>query len=190
MIDVNNDFVEEHIAQLIDFQMKEVKWQYDYDSVDGGKNKHWHVLAGHDIEECNVNGFDFVEPIWNNIQNKYEVELKRVYFNAHTHGIEPHIHKDDGDVTMIYYPRLDWKIDWGGGTAIYNDDVTDIERHFVNKGNRLIVFTATLLHQGMPVSRECYQLRTCIVFKTTWKDKTKSEWYKYLPEDMKVDFKK
>ena len=29
----------------------------------------------------------------------------------------------------------------------------------------------------MPVSRECYQLRTCIVFKTTWKDKDKSEWY-------------
>lgn len=41
MIDVNNDFVEEHIAQLIDFQMKEVSWQYDYDSVAGGKNKHW-----------------------------------------------------------------------------------------------------------------------------------------------------
>ena len=43
----------------------------------------------------------------------------------------------------------------------------------------------------MPVSRECYQLRTCIVFKTTWKDKTKSEWYNKTnnlkPEDMKVD---
>ena len=33
MIDVNNDFVEEHISQLIDFQMKEVSWQYDYDSI-------------------------------------------------------------------------------------------------------------------------------------------------------------
>ena len=31
--------------------------------------------------------------------------------------IEPHIHRDDGDITMIYYPRLDWKVDWGGGTA-------------------------------------------------------------------------
>ena len=33
MIDVNNDFVEEHIAQLIDMQMKEVSWKYDYESV-------------------------------------------------------------------------------------------------------------------------------------------------------------
>ena len=53
MIDVNNDFVEEHIAQLIDFQMKEVAWQYDYDSVAGGKNKQWHGLAGNNIQECN-----------------------------------------------------------------------------------------------------------------------------------------
>ena len=103
MIDVNNDFVEEHISQLIDFQMKEVSWQYDYDSVAGGKNKHWHVLAGHNIQECNLNGFDFVEPIWNNIQKKYDVDMERVYFNAHTHGIEPHIHQDDGDVLSLIH---------------------------------------------------------------------------------------
>jgi len=68
MIDVLNDFVEEHVAQLIDMQMREVSWKYDYDSVAGGKNKHWHVLGGHNIEECNKNGFEFVEPIWNSIQ--------------------------------------------------------------------------------------------------------------------------
>ena len=49
---------------------------------------------------------------------------------------------------MIYYPRLDWKIDWGGGTAIYNNEVKDIDRHFVNKGNRLIMFDINLPHQG------------------------------------------
>ena len=72
----------------------------------------------------------------------------------------------DGDVTLIYYPRLDWKIDWGGGTAIYNNDVTEIEKHFVNKGNRIIMFDANLPHQAQPISRLCFQLRTCIVFKT------------------------
>ena len=67
---------------------------------------------------------------------------------------------------MIYYPRLDWKIDWGGGTAIYNDKITEIDRHLVNKGNRLIMFDANLPHQAQPVNRLCFQLRTCIVFKT------------------------
>ena len=70
---------------------------------------------------------------------------------------------------MIYYPRLDWKIEWGGGTAIYNDKVTEIDTHLVNKGNRLIMFDAHLPHQAQPINRECYQLRTCVVFKTKLK---------------------
>lgn len=166
MIEVKDNLVEEHIAQLIDMQMKEISWKYDYDSVADGKNKHWHVLAGHNIDECNQNGFEFVEPIWNSIQRNYEVNMERVYFNAHTHGIEPHIHRDDGDMTFIYYPRMDWKNDWGGGTVIYDNDVKDITHHINYKGNRLIKFPAALPHQAQPVSRECYQLRTCVVFKT------------------------
>ena len=166
MIEVFDNFLEEHVAQLIDMQMREVSWKYDYDSKPNGTQKHWHVFCGHDIHECYKNNFDFIEPIWYKIKKTVEVELERVYLNAHTYGIEPHIHRDDGDVTLIYYPRLDWKIDWGGGTAIYNDDVTEIEKHFVNKGNRIIMFDANLPHQAQPVSRLCFQLRTCIVFKT------------------------
>ena len=175
MIEVKDSLVEEHIAQLIDMQMKEISWKYDYDSVADGKNKHWHVLAGHNIDECNQNGFEFVEPIWNSIQRNYEVNMERVYFNAHTHGIEPHIHQDDGDLTMIYYPRLDWQNDWGGGTLVQESNQHPTYLNYV--GNRCIIFTASLLHQAQPVSRECYQLRTCVVFKTTYKDKEKSEWY-------------
>ena len=42
--------------------------------------------------------------------------------------------------------------------------------HAGYKGNRIINFEANAMHQAQPVSRECYQLRTCIVFKTTKKD--------------------
>ena len=42
---------------------------------------------------------------------------------------------------MIYYPRLDWKVDrFNMEYYIYNNEVKDIDRHFVNKGNRLIMF--------------------------------------------------
>ena len=180
MIEVFDDFVEEHVAQLIDLHMKEISWKYDYSSVEGGQNKHWHVLGGHDMKECDENGFNFVEPIWNNIDRKFdnEIELNRVYFNAHTHGIEPHIHLDDGDVTMIYYPRMDWSAEDGGGTMVQEKDKHPTYLQY--KGNRLITFTASLPHQGQPVSRECYKLRTVIVFKTSWKDKSKSAWYNKL----------
>ena len=164
MIEFTDNFLEEHIAQLIDMQIKEVSWKYDYDSVKGGTNKHWHVFLGHKVGELG----DFV-PIWNQISDRYNYEMERAYLNAHTHGIEPHIHRDDGDMTFIYYPRMDWRIDWGGGTAIYDNDLNGITHHINYKGNRLIKFPANLPHQAQPVSRECYQLRTCVVFKTTRK---------------------
>ena len=64
---------------------------------------------------------------------------------------------------------MDWRIDWGGGTAIYDNELNNITHHINYKGNRLIKFPANLPHQAQPVSRECYQLRTCVVFKTTRK---------------------
>ena len=161
MIEFTDNFLEEHIAQLIDMQLREVSWKYDYDSVKGGTNKHWHLFLGHNIGELG----DFVA-IWNQISNNYNYKMERAYLNAHTHGIEPHIHRDDGDMTFIYYPRMDWRIDWGGGTAIYDNDLNGITHHISYKGNRLIKFPANLPHQAQPVSRECYQLRTCVVFKT------------------------
>ena len=91
---------------------------------------------------------------------KYSIEdYVRIYCNAHTHGIEPHLHKDDCDFTMIFYPRMYWNTDeWGGGTLIDGQLVP-------YKSNRLVVFDAKLEHKAMPVSRECYELRTCVVFK-------------------------
>ena len=104
-----DNFLEEHVAQLIDMQMREVSWKYDYDSVKNGINKHWHVFCGHDEEE--IKNFETVEvsSIWNQIQRKFpEYKLERAYLNAHTHGIEPHIHRDDGDQTFIYYPMWNY----------------------------------------------------------------------------------
>jgi hypothetical protein len=161
MVEYIDNFLEEHIAQLIDMQLREVSWKYDYDSVKGGSNKHWHIFLGHNVGEIG----EYI-PIWNQISNKFDYEMERAYLNAHTHGIEPHIHRDDGDVTFIYYPRMDWKNEWGGGTVIYDNEVSNITDHINYKGNRLIKFDAHLPHQAQPVSRECYQLRTCVVFKT------------------------
>ena len=189
--DIYDNVLEEHVAQLIDMEMKEIAWKYDYNSHKEGVNKHWHTLCGHEelFEE-----YSFLAPIWETAKRKYDFENKykvsrflRVYVNAHTHGIEPHMHRDDGDFTMIYYPRLDWKPEWMGGTAIWNEGEgssyynqsgvdylgasgMEIEKYVNYIGNRLFVFDASLPHQAMAVSRQCYQLRTCVVFKTERSD--------------------
>ena len=174
MIKIFDDVLEPHVAELIDMQLREVSWKYNYDSVKDGVNKHWHVFCGHNPQECHNNGYGDLIPIWNAIKNRNpKLEMERVYLNAHTHGIEPHRHIDEGAYTIIYYPRLDWKQAWGGGTFIENDidSFTELsEDIFIDyKGNRMIMFTASNPHQAQAVSRQCYELRTCVVFKTNLK---------------------
>ena len=58
----------------------------------------------------------------------------------------------------------------GQGALLNNHKIrvsqrTNIDKHVPYKGNRLLVFNAALPHKAMPVSRECYELRTCVVFK-------------------------
>ena len=175
LVHVYDNVLEPHVAELIDMEMKEkVHWKYDYNSKKGAVNKHWHILCGTQVI---FPEYDFLAPIWEtakikyDFENKYDiVEFKRVYCNAHTHGIEPHLHHDDGDFTMIYYPRLDWKPEWMGGTAVWNENKNEIDKYVNYIGNRLFVFDAHLPHQAMAVSRQCYQLRTCVVFKTMRSD--------------------
>jgi len=165
-LDIYDNVLEDHVAELIFLEMKEVYWKYDYAGTKGRENKHWHVLCGGSEEDLIENGYDWLLQLWQTIfykydfKNAYSIEQpKRIYMNAHTHGIEPHEHIDDGDFTMIYYPRLDWKKDWGGGTVVNGELVPYV-------GNRLIVFDAKAPHQAMPVSRQCYELRSVVVFKT------------------------
>ena len=177
VIDVYDDVLEDHNAVILDDNMKQIHWKYDYPSKIGEVNKHWHILCGHNKEECDTAGYDWADEMFDmfkiklGFKDKYMVEdYVRIYFNAHTHGLEPHMHTDDGDFTMIYYPRLDWKPEWMGGTAIWNEQKNEIDKYVNYIGNRLFVFDANLPHQAMTVSRECYQLRTCVVFKTERSD--------------------
>ena len=179
MIDVYDNVLEDHVAEFVDMEIKKLAWWYDYSSVAGKPNKHWHIMAGDSVKDLEDSPYAFLLFILNaafhkyNFKEKYKIEVfQRAYMNAHTHGIEPHLHMDDGSYTMIYYPRLDWQREWEGGTIIYGKPISEkwddpeIEKHVKYKGNRLIVFPAKRPHQALPVSRQCYKLRTCIVFKT------------------------
>ena len=176
MIDVYDNLLEPEIAEQISKEMRTLMWSFEHPSNPSGVNVHWNIPSSHcgkSIEEMKKGQYsDILLPIWNAIVDKqvaykYRVtEFRRCYMNAHTHGVEPHIHRDDGDITMIYYPIMKWKTEWGGGTSVYdNDDETKIPTYVPYIGNRLLTFSASLPHQAMPVARVCYQLRSVIVFK-------------------------
>ena len=61
IIDVYDNLLEPHVAEMIDMEMKEVTWKYDYNSHKDGINKHWHRFCGHEtIEEP----YSFINHIW------------------------------------------------------------------------------------------------------------------------------
>ena len=165
ILQIHDDVVEYHNAELIDSQMRSVSWKFDYPSNKNHQSRHWHIFCGNSGQQIISKGFEWVMPIWTSAMYKYDFKktynidtYERIYMNAHTHGVEPVMHTDDGDFTMIYYPRMDWKPEWGGGTLIDGELVPYV-------GNRLVVFDAYLPHMAMPVTRECYDLRSVIVFK-------------------------
>ena len=84
--------------------------------------------------------------------------LKKCYLLGHTHGLEQQSHYDASDFTMIYYPKLDWKPEWGGGTLV-GDTLVQY------KPNRLMMFSCDQLHQGQPISKQCFELRPIVVFQ-------------------------
>jgi len=179
--------LEDHVAELVHRNVMGLKWYYGNMSNRNEANKHWNVSCGHDRQEVIDNGFDWILPIFDacakkfNFEQKYELTgFSRAYMNAHTHGVEPHWHRDDGDFTILYYPRTDWQVEWGGGTVIYGEE-EDAERPYDPKhglfpttiahtsqyiGNSLIIFDAWRWHNAQAVRRECYELRPIIVFKS------------------------
>tara|TARA_B100000700_G_C14873984_1_gene774749 strand:- start:436 stop:1017 length:582 start_codon:yes stop_codon:yes gene_type:complete len=181
MIDVYDNVFELHDAQFVHHILTDQKfmWHYQHKSDKSQEIYHWHRTAGRDEESLKKNGFEWLIPMWDHVMKKYKFKerynvdtFRRIYFNAHTHGVEPQPHIDDGDFTMIYYPILDWQKNWGGGTIVWDEHSQskkempkDIDKHVEYVGNRLFVFPAKRLHQAMPVSRICFKLRSVIVFK-------------------------
>ena len=173
-IHVYDNVLAPHDAVMVNDMVsdQEFMWQYQHKSDNTQEIYHWHRLAGKTEKEIDENGFGWLIPMWNHFMHKYNFKdvydistFRRIYFNAHTCGVEPRPHVDDGDFTMIYYPDMKWRKDWGGGTVIWNEDTTEIEKHVAYTGNRLMIFPAKRLHQALPINLDCYRLRTCMVFK-------------------------
>ena len=45
MINIYDNVVEDHIAQLIDAEMRNVRWKFDYPSNTRHPSRHWHILC-------------------------------------------------------------------------------------------------------------------------------------------------
>ena len=69
--DIYDNVLEPHVAELIDMEMKEITWRYDYKSHGQEVNKHWHTFCGHETIEPE---YSFLNPIWETAKTKYNFD--------------------------------------------------------------------------------------------------------------------
>ena len=167
---IYDKLLQDNVAEDIHNRINKLSWKYNYFSARKSEcavQPHWNIQCGSTKNKIINNNYEYLLPILKEAKLKFHipVKLKRVYMNAHTFGVEPHLHTDDGDYTFIYYPRLDWKPEWLGGTALWDTEKENINKYCNYIGNRLLIFKTHIKHQAMPVSRFCYELRSVIVFK-------------------------
>jgi hypothetical protein len=152
MIEIFDDVLSERKSRYIHNCVSLLSWTFEYQPVTPPLvNKHWYS-----------DGEPFIDDILEDLLDATELKgldsLKKCYLLGHTHGLEQQSHYDASDFTMIYYPKLDWKPEWGGGTLVGDTLVK-------YKPNRLVMFSCDQIHQGQPISKQCFELRPIIVFQ-------------------------
>ncbi len=98
--------------------------------------------------------------IWHGINEGLRVDgfnlrPQRVLANLFNHGDSSWIHTDSKiatDWTVILYMNEHWDINWGGDTALFEDN--EILHSCAPTPGKMFLFRSDILHGARPVSRE------------------------------------
>ena len=71
VIDVYDDVFEDHNAIILDDNVRQIHWKYDYHSNKKEVNKHWHILCGHNKKECVDAGYDWADEMFDLFKIKF-----------------------------------------------------------------------------------------------------------------------
>lgn len=179
---VFDDIVPDQLQRGILKLIRRPIWSYGWKSVkDRDRFCFWHAhFAGGEEENrancqeelMNSSAAAPIHELWKLLSSDILKghEPLRVYANGHTYGVEGYIHTDSTDeqnyFTTIYYPHPIWEPDWAGEIVFFSRDLEDISRSVYPKPGRVVLFRGATPHVARSPSRECPELRVCIVFKT------------------------
>jgi len=176
-IRVIDDFFTKEIHHEISKLMDRPKW-----ALKGGnsENRFWHM------DDLELEDY-FCNYLFEIIQYRFEIntKIKRIYANGQTAGQNGNPHRDDGDLTLIYYSNLEWKFVWGGHLTFLDimtdcaDTSSKIRREIhestyspINMSNsvsyvpnRAILFPSNIWHYAHPPHRTFTGLRTSLAYK-------------------------
>ena len=159
MVKIYDDFFPEEIHLEIFNRLRMPRW-----GLSGGTDRKpeifWHFDG---LEKENY----FSEYIYNLICKKLDRKfsgIKRVYANGQTAGQCGTPHKDDGDLTFLYYPLTEWEIKWQGH-LIFLDEKDEGDKIVFYKPNRAVLFDGKQKHYADAPSRFYNDLRISLAYK-------------------------
>ena len=163
MIEVYDDFFDEEIrSEIFERLYNATNW-----GISGGNSSkpeiYWHY---DDLEKQEY----FKDYIYKLICKKLNMNFKsveRIYANGQTAGQCGTPHKDDGDLTFLYYPLPQWNISWQGH-LIFLDDRGEANKVIEYKSNRGVLFDGKIGHYADAPSRFFNGLRISLAYKL-WK---------------------
>ena len=89
--------------------------------------------------------------------------FNRIYANGQTACQNGTPHTDDGDMTFLYYPNLEWNLTWDGNLFFCDKD--QIFQTVVYKPNRAVLFHSNIIHYAGAPSRFYDGLRISLAYK-------------------------
>lgn len=158
MIKVFRDiFTEETHNDIYDIMHNHLSWKMHNVSEDGDVQKFWYCDgASHDYITKAI--ADSLIPTFENEIGSFE--YIRFHCNAQTYGQDgmPHSdYQDSGTFTFIYFPMLEWKMEWGGELFIYEED--EIIFSWWPKPNSAVLFDSYIKHVGTAPRSRCSESR-------------------------------
>ena len=155
-ISVYDNFFEEEIQKEIWKKMMRPKWSY----TGGGttSNRFWHMDG---LENEKYFNEYLYEIICKKLNKKFS-NILRIYANGQTPGQNGSIHRDDGEMTFLYYANLEWKMEYQGHLNFYIDGGKET---VIYKSNRVVLFPADLRHCAEAPSNKAKELRVSLAYK-------------------------
>ena len=138
----------------------ELNWFHSNVSEKEDGQKFWyanggdHAFIGGSIREA-------IFPILSRELATENVNFERFYCNGQSFGEDGSPHSDFPDdhmFSLLYFPMLEWKKEWGGEFLIY-DENEDIMFSWWPRANSAILFNSNLAHVGKAPVKSCLHIR-------------------------------
>ena len=163
-IDIYDNFFSEEIhKEVYNSLINSNQWSFT-----GGDfpNRFWHIDGLEQNQYFRSYLFKIIcDKLDEDINKSFDV--KRIYCNGQTACQSGVPHADDGDITLLYYPLLKWKVENGGALFFFEDE--EIIKTVSYKPNRAVIFPANIVHYADAPNRFVTDLRISLAYKFLYK---------------------